>query len=100
MVSCRSLEVLVLPFGELSAPWTAPSLLSTLSLRLLLGVLVRNVLDLLPWEGVRVEGRLFYDPWPILASDWPCSTTSARLFPQSWFLCTSQFKTSVNLASP
>lgn len=71
-----------------------------LSLRLLLGVLVPNVLDLLPWEGVRVEGRLFCDPWPILASDWPCSTTSARLFPQSWFLCTSQFKTSVNLASP
>lgn len=47
------------------------------------------------WGGGEGEGRLFCGPWPVLARAWPCLTTSARISPQSWFLCTSQFKTSM-----
>lgn len=98
-----SLEVLAPHFGELSAPWTAPALLSTLHPRFLLGALGSSFLDLLPWgwgggRTGRGYGRLFCGPWPVLARDWPCPTTSLRISPQSRFLCTSQFKTSVVLS--
>jgi len=53
-----SLEVIAPDFGELSAPWTVPSLLSTLHPRFLLGALGSSFLDLLPWEwGAGRSGR-------------------------------------------
>lgn len=98
MVSCQ------FPGGTSSPLWRAFSTTDSTTIAVYsksetpVCVLITDILDLLPWEEVRVEGRLFCDLWPILASDWPCPTTSVRLFPQSGFLCTSQFKTSVRYA--